>query len=124
MNESIQAAAYPATEIPMSVFTTAATEIHRQMRAMNYAHYNFEPGDGTRYEIVIIPTLLPTGSPYRFASNFAPAYSWNGTPSVHPDYAKEHYVSDGNMWSAVVFALLLNSLAELMATRRRVMGVN
>ena len=95
----------------------AAVDIGDQLKAKGFAHFVLEPDDGTRYELMIVTRVRSDqwDSPqFMFASSFGTAYPWNGNPTIHPDYAAEHYVANGNTWTAVVYSLLLNAVAEVL----------
>jgi len=70
-----------------------------------------EPDDGTRYELTIVGVITQSAQ-FRFASSFGPLAPWTGGSTVHPDYAQEKYVANGNYWTATVLALFLNEVGE------------
>jgi hypothetical protein len=97
-------------DIIRSVAQVASNEIDDD----GYSYTVLEPGDSTRYEIAIV-SARGWGAPYRVASSFGPLYRWMGNSNTHPDYAKEHYVADHSVWTAVVIALFLNMVSEALA---------
>ena len=110
---------FPAvTELDAGAIDAAAVRAAAMLRHGGFAYVVLEPGDGTRYELAIVSstTIVIPGAPYRFGSSFGALWPWMGEPTVHPDYAKEHYVSNGNPWTAIVFALFLNTVAEIIET--------
>ena len=110
---------FPAvTELDAGAIDGAALRAALMLRDFRFAFVVLEPDDGTRYELAIVPSLGIAGAPYRFGSSFGALYPWMGEPSIHPDYAKEHYVSNGNPWTATVFALFLNTVAEIIGMWR------
>jgi len=109
---------FPAvTELDAGAIDAAAVRAAGMLRERGWAFVVLEPDDGTRYELAIVTVLdFAVGAPFRFGSSFGALYPWMGEPSVHPDYAKEHFVSNGNPWTATVFALFLNTVAEIIET--------
>lgn len=124
MNDDIWACPrdFPAvTEVDRHAIGAAAGMAANQLKRDRFAYVALEPDDGTRYEFSIVfvggkhaDPLALGGAPFRFANSFGTLYPWMGTPTVHPDYAAEHYVSDDSPWTATVIALFLNSVAEAM----------
>jgi len=105
---------FPAVhELDMKAIGAAAGFAAARLTDRNFTHLTLEPNDGTRYEFAIV--LAPgEGAPFRFASSMGRMYPWMGTDTIHPDYAREHYVADGNPWTATVIALFLNAVGRLL----------
>jgi hypothetical protein len=122
INDQIWAAPteFPAvTEIDRGILEAAAQDAANQMILRGHAFLEFSPEDGTRYVVMIVesPTASGVGAPFQFASNMGPVHAWNGTPTVHPEYAAQNFVVDCGRWTATVFALFLNSVSALMHNR-------
>lgn len=122
MNQDIRENfAHPALApggVSQSIIDRVAAYFAVLLTAGGHAHVTLEPDDATRYEMIAVRrNRSQAGPPFIFASSFGAAYPWNGTPTVHPDYATEHYVANGNGWTGVVIALFLNAAAEQLVTR-------
>lgn len=115
MNELIlEAPPLAAREVDLGHIEAVAKAAAIDLAIEGYFVGAIEPGDATRYEVVIVRTHNPH-QPFMFASSFGEMFAWMGRPSIHPDYAQEHYVSrDRSPWTAVVYALFLNWVAEHM----------
>lgn len=104
-------------EINRLTIERSASDAAALLTMHGFVHVTLEPDDGTRYEMVIVaadPNDRWSSAPYRFSSSMGTVYPWMGNPSIHPDYAQQHYVANGNRWTATVFALFLNTVAEAM----------
>lgn len=102
-------------ELDHDVIAATAEAFASLLYVKGSAHIVLEPDDGTRYELMAVRRwLIVGGAPYMFASNHGSAYPWNGKASIHPDYATEKWVANGNTWTGVVYALFLNAVAERM----------
>lgn len=120
MNESIwnDAESFPAVrELDRPYLEHAAEQTALALLSHEYALALIEPGDATRYELAIV-TGPQIGAPYRFASSFGPLYPWMGNPTIHPDYAEEHYVANRSRWTATVYALFLNEVSTNLRRNR------
>ena len=108
---------FPAvTELDRDHIELAAGNAAHKIKGDGNAYVVLEPHDGTRYEMSIM--LRRDTGEFVFSSSMGPMYHWGGHDGTHPAYALEKYVSNGNKWTATVFALFLNSLgAELAVTR-------
>jgi len=114
MNESILADSrrWPAVEeVDLAKIEQQASSVSADIERRGYAFVVLEPDDGTRYELSIVYTP-DQSAPFRFASSFGALYPWMGRPTIHPGYAVDHYVHDGSEWTATVYALFLNMVAE------------
>ena len=111
---------FPAVrEVNMATIGEAAATVAAALCEHGHAFVVLTPDDGTRYELLIAETGdthtgLFSAAPYRFGSSMGPVAAWMGKPTIHPDYARQNYVADGGMWTATVFALFLNRVAELL----------
>jgi hypothetical protein len=125
INEDIWAnpGTWPAvTEVKQHIIDKAAWHVAHQLADTGSAFTVLEPDDGTRYELAIISAPQPDALfidvdpeiTWRFASSMGPLYPWRGNPTIHPDYAAEHYVGNHSMWTATVYALFLNSVSAVM----------
>lgn len=120
MNVSIldNPTAYPAVrEVNVGEIARAARAAAICLADHGYWVGEIEPGDATRYSVMIARSdRAETG--YVMASNFGSLYPWRGRPTIHPDYAREHYVTNDNPWTATVYALFLNMVAEALEAGR------
>ena len=118
MNEIIWSdpKSFPAvTDVVPGIIGSVAQSAASQLGIRHAAYVDLQPGDGTRYELVIIANPdLSYGAPYRFASQSGPLAPWLGETEMHPDYALEKYVMLGGYWSATVIALFLNTVGDLV----------
>jgi len=110
----------------VAAYREAAGELARQLDLHNYAEIDFQPGDGTRYPIIVlakgrdVPVI--TGDEHSgserthdylvvLASSFGNAYPWAGDTGMHHSYCAEKWARDGREWTGRVIATLLNALA-------------
>lgn len=97
-------------EVDRDIITEAGIGAAEALTARGYWHGEFSPGDATRYEFLLAISQR-TGGRYLVSSNFGNLHAWNGTPTIHPDYALSHFIADDSSWTAVVIALFLNATA-------------
>jgi hypothetical protein len=109
---------FPAvTELDFDSIDRAARGAALELSFKQRVFVVLEPGDGTHYEL-LIATTNRASAPYMVASNFGHLATWMGRPTVHPEYAATHFVTARAPWTATVFALFLNRLAEWLEDGR------
>lgn len=93
-----------------------------RLRILDHAVVNLEPGDATRYVIMITApqSTWDTDGPthereYLVATSFGPVYPW---AAVKLDWSYVHakWVANENRWTAVVITEFLNTLASHLPT--------
>lgn len=103
---------HPAMQLDQVYFDLMCVPFSNHLSNHEYAHCVFEPDDGTRYEFVCAKRIgVLGGAPFVFATNYGPAYPWNGNPSIHPGYATEKWVANDNEWTGIVIARFMNTVA-------------
>ncbi len=109
-----------ATSLDQDHIRSAAHFAGVQLRGAGHAVINLEPGDVTRYTIIVTaPGPSYSGwqnevvdeRHYLVACSFGPVYPWTGS-RIDWSYVQSKWVSDGRTWTAVVIAEFLNALAE------------
>ena len=102
---------HPAiAEVSHTAINRAALEAAHALALRGFWQGEIEPGDSTRYDVVI--ARRADSDQWVVASNLGVMYPWNGNPTVHPDYATEHYSVHHSSWTGVVMALFLNATAD------------
>lgn len=114
----IESEAYPATaELDLNYMQYMAMQTGVVLRTNGYSHTVLEPGDGTRYEIIIVRRFsFNDTAPFMVASNLSSAYPWMGKHTVYPSYAIEKWSDNNSEWTGTVMALFLNWVADWLVT--------
>lgn len=96
----------------------------RQLAEWGHAHVVLTPGDGTRYEIVIVQMTVESGRPkgvgyrlehadrYLMATNMGAMYEFVPGGYFTWDYVCDKWVADDREWTGRVLARFLNRLGE------------
>lgn len=105
---------YPMTEgrVDESYLATAGFNAATVLREMGRVWVVLEPGDATRYEVVIVDTHIERDR-YRVATSFGPLYPWHGE-TLHPGYVTEKWVTNRNQHTGEVLARFLNHVSEAL----------
>jgi hypothetical protein len=97
----------------------AAISFALQIQTRGYGEYVLEPGDGTRYPIIILPAgrvIVHSDGVEEIAHTYSVTLTWGNTypwggHSMDWDYCAEKWGND-NRWTGVVMARLLTYLAR------------
>ena len=115
---------HPVDALEETEFTYWAGMAASMLRQNGHAVIHLEPGDMTRYSIILAypltmqadGTMTINERPLWMCTSFGTMYQVNlEAGHKHWDYVNDKWVQDGNQWTARVLTRFLNALVDAMA---------